>query len=226
MSFCDPVDRLINWIEKQQPPRPGLIPKTGDWRHPYRWIVPEKVSNKTPLSIPEFIQSFQAPFQKTMLKLQKIFPESNIEGRLKLEASLREKARKRGGLENIKDVAGTRIHFINTSELWNAVNIIRKNFNVLDEDNYITIPKDGFYRAYHLTIEEDGKPVEIQLRLPCMTRLAEWAHNRVYKHNISVKNEDIMKAYLGELSKLCYGIIKTRPFLPSELAEEKELEML
>ncbi|MBI2020141.1 DUF192 domain-containing protein [Candidatus Daviesbacteria bacterium] len=29
------------WVEKQ--PRPGLVPKSGNWKYPYRWIRPSKI---------------------------------------------------------------------------------------------------------------------------------------------------------------------------------------
>ena len=29
------------FLEKLQPPRPGLVPKSGDYEHPFRWILPK-----------------------------------------------------------------------------------------------------------------------------------------------------------------------------------------
>ena len=37
------LEKLNNWLEKQ-PPRPGLVPKSGDWQHPYRWIRPKETA--------------------------------------------------------------------------------------------------------------------------------------------------------------------------------------
>jgi len=36
------TDIFIEWVNKQQPPRPGLVPQSGDWQHPYRWVRPKK----------------------------------------------------------------------------------------------------------------------------------------------------------------------------------------
>ena len=32
--------QFFTWIEKQGPPRQGLVPKSGDWEHPDHWVLP------------------------------------------------------------------------------------------------------------------------------------------------------------------------------------------
>jgi GNAT superfamily N-acetyltransferase len=48
-------------IEKAQPPRPGLVPQSGDWDHPRRWIRPEQLTHP---QIPE-----QPAYRKANLSL-------------------------------------------------------------------------------------------------------------------------------------------------------------
>ena len=34
-----------DWITRQSPPRPGLVPKSGDWNAPDRWILPHETEH-------------------------------------------------------------------------------------------------------------------------------------------------------------------------------------
>lgn len=45
----------------------------------------------------------------------------------------------------------------------------------------ITLIQKVFYRGYHFTIEEGGKPVEVQIRTPAQTEFYEKAHDVLYK---------------------------------------------
>ena len=34
-------EKVSSELQKQGPPRPGLVPKSGDWQHPDHWILPK-----------------------------------------------------------------------------------------------------------------------------------------------------------------------------------------
>ena len=46
-SAEDLRDRIDDQLEKIQPPRQGLVPKSGDWEHPDHWVLPEEEKSRT-----------------------------------------------------------------------------------------------------------------------------------------------------------------------------------
>jgi len=51
------LDLLKDYLAKQGPPRPGLVPKSGDPEHPVRWIRPTGVQGASPKRTPK-IENF------------------------------------------------------------------------------------------------------------------------------------------------------------------------
>ncbi len=40
-TIVDLRPREMQKIEKQGPPRPGLVPKSGDYEYPDHWVLPD-----------------------------------------------------------------------------------------------------------------------------------------------------------------------------------------
>ena len=57
MTKTTPLTKLNDFLEKLQPPRQGLVPKSGDWEHPYRWVLPEGEKQKPGEELPEVAQT-------------------------------------------------------------------------------------------------------------------------------------------------------------------------
>ncbi len=117
-------------------------------------------------------------------------------GRVKTLESIVKKLKKKNAnapftQNNMEDIIGMRLTFDKPTDILNAAGEIKHNFKVTQDEDYITHPKDG-YRSYHLTVEHDGKPAEIQLRTPNQTKWADWMHDTFYDHPAETK------AKLGE----------------------------
>ena len=67
--------------------------------------------------------------------------------------------------QNMEDIIGLRATMASPGEILAAAKVIKEQFKVTQDEDYITHPKDG-YRSYHLTVDYKGKPVEIQVLLP------------------------------------------------------------
>lgn len=81
------------------------------------------------------------------------------------------------------DIFGTRI-YASGETIHHAVEAIQDQFGdqILDEDNYIENPKDGYYRAYHMNFEfADGKVGEVQLKIPEAGEISDVGWKMVYK---------------------------------------------
>ena len=124
---------------------------------------------------------------------------------------------------NFEDIIGTRLTFKNEKELKKGIKVIRKNFKIREEEDYITKPKGG-YRSFHFTIENKGKPIELQFRTPNQTKWADWMHDRLYdnvektKKKIGKKGFSIATKYAEKMSKyyekLDKGIKAIKPKTP------------
>lgn len=144
--------------------------------------------------IKEYREDYARIYYTTEFKLRKTFPKESHSGRIKTLPSMVKKLKKKNVKEpfthkDFGDIVGTRITFKNTSELKKGVIKVKKNYKVLDTENYVDNPKEG-YRSYHFTLEEEGKPIELQLRTENQTRWADWTHDRLYD-NISKTKERV-----------------------------------
>ena len=89
------LDNFIQWLQKAipnralppilgkaGPPRPGLVPQSGDPQHPYRWIRPPKVSAH---KLPKWSRGYDRPdFRTTPAHLSPYLkPGANAYGEVK-----------------------------------------------------------------------------------------------------------------------------------------------
>lgn len=132
-------------------------------------------------AIVRHIAGFIGPFENAMHQLKSVAGDlGNVKGRLKDPHSLGEKTSRE---QNIIDVAGVRLITPDWQSLEEAVQRIKENFDVVEENDYINKKhrRDIGYRAYHFVIEQDGKQVELQVRTENQDRWADWQHDTLYK---------------------------------------------
>ncbi|MAH50103.1 hypothetical protein CMI37_30060 [Candidatus Pacearchaeota archaeon] len=117
-------------------------------------------------------------------KLGTTFKGAKVESRVKSLPSIVKKLKKKNvegtyTTKDFQDAMGARVTFKTLPELKKAVGKIKKDFKVIEVEDYITSPKGG-YRSYHFVIEEKGKPIELQFRTPGQTKWADWMHDTLY----------------------------------------------
>jgi GTP pyrophosphokinase len=66
----------------------------------------------------------------------------------------------------VHDLLGVRIYLQHSSQCFDVMNIIIKEYKVLKEKlkDYISYPKENGYQSLHMTIDYEGLPIEIQIR--------------------------------------------------------------
>lgn len=130
---------------------------------------------------------------KFMQDLQSIAPEADVQGRVKqLDSIIGKLVRKPkyGDAEGMQDTTGSRVLHDSIDGIQDTVRKIKERYNVIDEDDYISNPKEEGYMSHHLIVQDDdGLSKEIQVRTHRQNELGEWAHN-IYKP----LNEDQEKA--------------------------------
>jgi len=139
-------------------------------------------------------EAFGEVYDKVKSTLDKSFKDEQVEGRVKTLPSIVKKLKKKNidngpfTHNNMEDIAGLRVTFDNLDDLKAGVKAIKGKYKIKEDEDYITKPKNG-YRSYHLTIEQDGKPLEVQFRTPNMTKWADWTHNTLYDHTDVIKKK-------------------------------------
>lgn len=110
-------------------------------------------------------------------------PNASVVGRVKHVESALAKLLAKPHYKDVKgltDVTGVRITTPNLRDVAENVRRIKRNFKVVEEDNYIKNPK-GYYRAYHLLVrDQDGLTKEIQIETENESKFNLWQHN-IYK---------------------------------------------
>lgn len=165
----------------------------------------EQAGKVTP-EIQNFVKQFEPVFQSTSQKFHQVVGNLGlIEGRLKTPESLAEKlVRKNEKLQDIKDAAGLRVTVNSMQDLTKAVANIKQSFKVTWEEDKISNPTGGVYRAYHLVVEEQGKPVELQVRTQNQSKVAIWMHDTIYKG--ALRNSKIAVDYAKKVSDYLYNL--------------------
>jgi len=148
-----------------------------------------RVKDKMDVELDEFIG-----------KLQKTAPnDSKIYGRTKTPYSILNKLvnsrlldQKRG----LKDLVGTTVAFSNFDDLVKFKKRVEKGMfgKVVEFDDYYENPNDG-YRAYHFIVEQNGVPIELQLKTDRMKQINVLSHD-------AYKNKDLDVDYLLYLTTI------------------------
>jgi len=126
-----------------------------------------------------------------VLKLQKVAPNnSKIYGRTKTPYSILNKlvnARLLDEKRGLKDLVGTTIAFSTFDDLLKFKKSVEKGMfgKVVDFDDYYEKPSDG-YRAYHFIVEQNGVPIELQLKTDRMKQVNVLSHDAYKNKNLNV----------------------------------------
>lgn len=153
--------------------------------------------------------------------------------RIKSEKSMREKCQKRGLPENsdsalfkIYDAIGIRIicAFLNDVYLIRDYLKESKDFQIVEEKDYIRKAKPNGYRSLHLIIQvDDCWYAEIQLRTISMDTWAALEHKMKYKKNIG-KNTDLivkeLKRCADELASTDVSMQTIRDMIEADSEDE------
>ncbi len=124
-------------------------------------------------------------------------PIEFVTGRVKSTASILDKAERRGipldKLEELQDIAGLRMMCQFVDDIKTVVDLLRKrkDFEIVEERDYVTQKKASGYRSYHMvllypiqTINGEKKVlVEIQIRTLAMNFWATIEHSLNYKYS-------------------------------------------
>lgn len=133
-----------------------------------------------------------------------IDPIDHVLSRIKTEASMREKCRRKGipedehsALEICQDAIGVRIVCPFLNDVYTVSDALKKepDFTLEDEKDYIRHVKSNGYRSLHLIFRVHGLFVEIQVRTISMDTWAALEHLMKYKQDIS-GNEKLIVAEL------------------------------
>lgn len=127
-----------------------------------------------------------------------------LESRIKTYDSLIDKMKNKGYelkvydmLEKINDIIGVRLVCSNLNDVYELAKCIRndRNFEIVNEKDYISKPKESGYMSYHMIVECDlytfPMRAEIQLRTRDMDEWANFSHDLIYKK----KNKDSILKY-------------------------------
>lgn len=137
----------------------------------------------------EFLGRHEKARAASEKKLKSLMPEgAEVSGRTKLPGSalgkLLRKPVKYKKVSDLQDGTGMRVVVKDTAALAQAVDALKKNYKIIESDDYVSEPQDGDkglgYRSFHAIIEEDGLQKEVQLRTANQHTHAEWCHD-IYK---------------------------------------------
>ena len=126
-------------------------------------------------------------------------PIEYIKGRIKSPESIAQKLHRLGfeitaenAQKQLKDIAGVRIICTFAKDIHYLTNLLRNmpNINILDEKDYVSVPKPSGYRSYHVILEvpvfysgrAENVAVEVQIRTEAMNFWSTLEHKARYKY--------------------------------------------
>ena len=226
---------LAGLITLANPPRPGLVPQSGDWDNPVRWVRPEdaaQAQQQTPQQqvpqekpqqqpvdpndvnqqVESYIEKHKKIFSEVTKSLDSLFPDVKIESRMKTTAIAIGKIAKKGTMEGMTDIAGFRLNIDSLDELEDIKSKIRENFKITREENYFETPKD-YYRAQHFIVSDGETSAEIQIHTPQTAKLSQWSHDSIYKlaNTVDTSSLEEILGYARNMSDHYYGLLGDVP---------------
>ena len=116
--------------------------------------------------------------------------------------------------KNLRDIAGVRVICCYVEDIFTVAQLLtgQDDVQLIEEKNYIKIPKENGYRSLHLVVDvpvylSGGKvyiPVEVQIRTVAMDFWASLEHNLRYK-----AEEEVPPFIVDELKKCADVITET-----------------
>ncbi|KMK77306.1 GTP pyrophosphokinase [Alkalihalobacillus pseudalcaliphilus] len=170
------------------------------------------------------------------LKSSKHTPIEFVTGRVKPISSIIDKAsRKNIPLDRLEqelqDIAGVRIITQFVEDIETVVELIRnrKDFEVVEEINYISEKKPSGYRSYHMILKYpvqtiDGEKnvlVELQIRTMAMNFWATIEHSLRYKYRGEIPQDILMK--LQRSSEVAFLLDEEMSIIREEVREAQQI---
>jgi len=150
--------------------------------------------------------------------LREQFPNDEVTSRTKTRYSMVEKLgrkEKYDSVDQIKDVSAVRIVTNKLDDILvdgGIVDQIKKLYDVVEQENYLDHPRNG-YRSYHLNVKNaDGSLSEIQVRTKNQDDWAMWTYNILYKPKAASVRDYVkehqteIQNYAEDVSDALYGI--------------------
>lgn len=106
----------------------------------------------------------------------------------RLDAIIAKLARQSTRLSQMEDVAGCRA-VLQPFLIGRVARRIRRNWGIVNEDDYFANPKQDGYRALHIVVQRDSRLVEIQLRTVALHFWAEVLENVAAATGVDLKHE-------------------------------------
>jgi len=194
--------------------------------------MPAKTVQKNLDIYKELTPKLEKTKKELEVRLKKELPGSpEISGRVKKPFSgVAKVARKPkyADVSKLQDNVGMRAMYDDVTSVKEAMKVIRANYDIVEEDDYIERPKFDGYRSYHAIIKdkETGIESELQIRTTRQETFANWAHV-LYKpetddlRSFVETHTDMVLKYqvdIGDyLSELDEGRKPKKPICPPEI---------
>jgi ppGpp synthetase/RelA/SpoT-type nucleotidyltranferase len=102
---------------------------------------------------------------------------------------------------NAQDIAGARVTASSPKQFEAEAAKIKKNFNIIEDIDYIANPKDGYRSRHLIAAMPDGTHCEIQLRTKNQTAWADWAHEQIYKTHATGMKARLIEKHMPEIKQ-------------------------
>jgi GTP pyrophosphokinase len=166
------------------------------WLEPeYRELGDDAELVDSVMDVVAYRQTFQSPLKKvTVGTRQFVRRDSNsviVAQRLKRLPQIISKLARFPGmrLSQMEDVGGCRaILEGGASEVAAVLRRIRRNWEIAAVNDYVAVPKPTGYRAVHVVVLRDERPIEIQLRTPGQHDWAEAVERTAGRTGFALKD--------------------------------------
>ena len=112
----------------------------------------------------DYRDTFAEPLREVAEKIGSFAADAPVQSRLKRFETVVEKLRRStSDLSRLEDIAGCRVVLPTITEQQQVLDSIRRTWDVVRERDYQATPRDG-YRARHIVVRAQGRPVEVQVR--------------------------------------------------------------
>lgn len=112
----------------------------------------------------DYRDTFAEPLRDVAENIGSFAEGAPVQSRLKRFETVVEKLRRStSDLSRLEDIAGCRVVLPTMTEQPQVLDSIRSTWEVIRERDYQTSPRDG-YRARHIVVGAQGRPVEVQVR--------------------------------------------------------------
>jgi putative GTP pyrophosphokinase len=147
------------------------------------------------ITLEAFRRSFQNPLQKTTVGLRQFVaresPKMVVGQRSKRTPRILDKLERfpTTRLSQMQDIGGCRAILEGGAlEVAGVLTRIRRNWEIVEIDDYVQDPKPGGYRAVHVIVRRDDRQIEIQLRSLLQHEWAETVERLQARHRIPLKD--------------------------------------